>query len=90
MKIFYTLYQLIIYEILQQLNDIKKDEYLVLLSTYKYIELYNYDSREVIAKNIIYLVNRQLDNAMLNDNSIRKEYLEIKKYFTISKRLMIL
>ena len=41
MTIFYTLYQIIIYGILQQLNDIKKDEYLALLSTYKFIELYN-------------------------------------------------
>ena len=87
MTIFYTLYQIIIYGILQQLNDIKKDEYLALLSTYKFIELYNYDSREFIAENIVYLVKKQLDNAMLNDNSIRKEYLEIKKIFDNKQRI---
>ncbi len=79
MTIFYTFYQMTIFGILQQLNDIKKDEYLALLSMYKYFELYNADKRDCIKKDIINLLNRQLDSTMLNDNDIRKEYLEIKK-----------
>lgn len=79
MTIFYTFYQITIYGILQQLNDIKKDEYLALLSMYKYIEIYNNDKRDYIKEDIIKLLNKQLDSSMLNDNDIRKEYLEIKK-----------
>lgn len=78
--IFYTFYQITIYGILQQLNDIKKDEYLALLSMYKYIEIYNADKRDYIKQDIIKLLNKQLDSSMLNDNDIRKEYLEIKKF----------
>lgn len=36
MTIFYTFYQITIFGILQQLNDMKKDEYLAILSMYKY------------------------------------------------------
>lgn len=79
MTIFYTFYQIVIFGILQQLNDIKKDEYLALLSMYKYVELYNADKRDYIKKDIINLLNNQLDSTMLNDNDIRKEYIEIKK-----------
>lgn len=79
MTIFYTFYQITMFGILQQLNDIKKDEYLAILSMYKYVELYNSDKRTDIKKDIINLVNKQLENVMLNDNNIRKEYLEIKK-----------
>lgn len=80
MTIFYTFYQITMFGILQQLNDIKKDEYLAILSMYKYVELYNSDKRTDIKKDIINLVNKQLENVMLNDNNIRKEYLEIKKF----------
>lgn len=37
MTIFYTFYQITMFGILQQLNDIKKDEYLAILSMYKYV-----------------------------------------------------
>ena len=79
MTIFYTFYQITMFGILQQLNDIKKDEYLAILSMYKYVELYNSDKRTDIKKDIINLVNKQLENVTLNDNNIRKEYLEFKK-----------
>ena len=79
MTIFYTFYQITMFGILQQLNDIKKDEYLAILSMYKYVELYNSDKRTDIKKDIINIVNKQLENVTLNDNNIRKEYLEIKK-----------
>ena len=48
MTIFYTFYQIVIFGILQQLNDLKKDECLALLSMYKYVELYNADKRDYI------------------------------------------
>lgn len=52
MTMFFTFYQIIIFGILQQLNDMKKDEYLAILTMYKYVELYNSDKREYIAKDI--------------------------------------
>jgi len=79
MTIFFTFYQILILGILQQLNDIKKDEYLALISMYKYVELYNESKNDCIKKNIINLLNKQLDSRVLNDNDIRKEYLEIKE-----------
>lgn len=81
MTIFFTFYQIIIFGIFQQLNDMKKDEYLAILTMYKYVELYNSDKREYIAKDIKNLIQKQLDSLMLNDNDIRNEYLEIKKLF---------
>lgn len=81
MTIFFTFYQIIIFGILQQLNDMKKDEYLAILTMYKYVELYNSDKREDIAEDIKKLIHKQLDSSMLNDNDIRNEYLEIKKVF---------
>ena len=81
MTIFFTFYQIIIFGIFQQLNDMKKDEYLAILTMYKYVELYNSDKREYIAKDIKNLIQKQLDSSMLNDNYIRNEYLEIKKLF---------
>lgn len=76
--VFYTLYQIIIYNILQQLNDIKKDEYLAILSMYKYVEIYNFDKRESIKKEINNLIVEELNCETLNDNDIRREHLEIK------------
>lgn len=81
MTIFFTFYQIIIFGILQQLNDMKKDEYLAILTMYKYVELYNSDKRKYIANDIKNLIQKQLDSSMLNDNDIRNEYLEIKKVF---------
>lgn len=81
MTIFFTFYQIIIFGIFQQLNDMKKDEYLAIITMYKYVELYNSDKREYIAKDIKNLIQKQLDSSMLNDNDIRNEYLEIKKLF---------
>ena len=61
--VFYTLYQIIIYNILQQLNDIKKDEYLAILSIYKYVEIYNLDKRESIKKrDTLIEIKKQLKN----------------------------
>ena len=81
MTIFFTFYQIIIFGILQQLNDMKKDEYLAILTMYKYVELYNSDKREYITEDIKKLIHKQLDSSMLNGNDIRNEYLEIKKVF---------
>lgn len=77
--IFYALYQMIILGILQQLNDIKKDEYLAILTMYKYIDLYNTDKNEHLKIMLDNLAKKQLDNSMMNDNVIRQDYLKIKE-----------
>lgn len=76
--VYYTLYQIIIYNILQQLNDIKKDEYLAILTMYKYVQIYYNDKRKEIKEELYYLINKELDVGIFNDNSIREEYKEIK------------
>ena len=79
MTIFYTFYQIIIYGILQQINDIKKDQYLAILTMYKYIELYNYCKMDYMEFEINRIINSQLDSKTFNDNDIRNEYLQIKR-----------
>lgn len=76
--VYYTLYQIIIYNILQQLNDIKKDEYLAVLTMYKYVQIYNNDKRKEIKEELYYLINKELDVGIFNDNSIKEEYMKIK------------
>ncbi len=76
--VYYTLYQIIIYNILQQLNDIKKDEYLAVLTMYKYVQIYYNDKIKEIKEELYYLINKELDVGIFNDNSIREEYKEIK------------
>ncbi len=60
--VFYALYQLIIYNILQQLNDIKKDEYLALLNMYKYIDIYNSYKDENFKKISLFLNKVLMEN----------------------------
>ena len=76
--VFYTLYQIVIYNILKQLNDMKKDEYLAILTMYKCVKLYNSVKREDMKKDIYDLIDKQLDTGILNDIGVRNEYIEIK------------
>lgn len=85
--IFYTFYQIIIYGILQQLNDIKKDEYLAILTMYKYLQIYSSDKRQSLKEKIIKISDAELDNATFNDNSIRSEYLEIRDTVLNKKKI---
>ena len=85
MTIFYAFYQIIIYGILQQLNDIKKDQYLALLSMYKYINLYIDSKNNNILNDIKRIIEKQLSSDMFNDNEIRAEYIDIKTIITDNK-----
>lgn len=87
MTIFYTFYQILIYGILQQLNDIKKDQYLAILSMYKYVEVYSKDRRKDMAHDILNIIEKQLDNSMLNDNDIRNQYLKIKSLIINNEKI---
>ncbi len=76
--VFYTLYQIIIYNILQQFNDIKKDEYLALSTMYKYVKLYIQTRNKEIKEYILSWLEYQLDSSTFNDINIRNEYLNLK------------
>ena len=45
---------------------------------YKYVQIYNNDKRKEIKEELYYLINKELDVGIFNDNSIREEYMEIK------------
>lgn len=79
MIIFYNFYQIIIYGILQQLNDIKKDEYNAVITLLKKVELYSYDKNELLKKEILKNIKDELDGATLNDNDIRETYIKVKE-----------
>lgn len=84
--VFYTLYQIIIYNILQQLNDIKKDEYLALSTMYKYVKLYIQTRNKEIKNYILSSIEYQLEPSTFNDINIRNEYLNIKKAINTSSK----
>lgn len=79
MIIFYNFYQIIIYGILQQLNDIKKDEYVAIITLLKKLELYASSHNKLLKEEIIYNINAELDSGTLNDNDIRSTYIKAKK-----------
>ena len=79
MMLGYAVYQIVVYLILTNCNDIRKDSYLALLWNYKMVELYlesnDYKIKEKILKNI----EDQLRNDTLNDDDIRNEYEDMKQ-----------
>lgn len=79
MIIFYNFYQIIIYGILQQLNDIKKDEYVTIITLLKKLELYASSHNKLLKEEIIYNINAELDSGTLNDNDIRSIYIKVNK-----------
>ena len=76
--IFYALYQIIIYNILCQINDIKRDEYLALHTMYKLTKLYIETGNLEIKNDISSKLQYQLKSTTFNDNIIRTEYFNIK------------
>ncbi len=84
--VFYALYQIIIYNILQQFNDIKKDEYLALSTLYKLTRLYIITKNDIIKQDILSKLEYQLDSATFNDNNVRREYLNIKEIINSPKK----
>ena len=75
---FYALYQIIIYNVLQQINDVKRDECLALSTMYKLTKLYIETKSTTIKNDILSKLQYQLKPSTFNDNKIRTEYLNIK------------
>ena len=77
--LFYGFYQILIYIILSNLNDIKTDEFLALKNTasvaLKACE-YNDEDWKEIAKDQI---KKQLDNGVFNDMLVRKNYSVLRQ-----------
>lgn len=87
MIIFYNFYQIIIYGILQQLNDIKKDEYVAIITLLKKLELYASNHNKLLKDEILSNINEELDGATLNDNDIRETYIKVKECLENNKKI---
>jgi hypothetical protein len=75
----YGVYQFIIYLILSNANDSRKDMYLALLTSYRLAESYlnTLDDRILVYLNE--KIKRQLNKTMFNDVDIKKEYSILDK-----------
>ena len=58
--VFYALYQIIIYNVLQQINDVKRDECLALSTMYKLTKLYIETKSTTIKNDILSKLQYQL------------------------------
>ena len=85
--VYYALYQIIIFSILQQLNDIKKDENLAILSFYKKLNIYCSNPSKDLKNILISIIDKQLDRGTFNDLNIRKEYNDILEVLSNNKKI---
>ena len=69
-----SIYELLIFFTLTQINDIKKDSTLALVTSYKYAELYCDSNSEDIKNYLEDKIIKQLDSATFNDLEVREEY----------------
>lgn len=74
----YTVYQVLVFVILTNLNDAKKDSYLAWLTTLKLCELYKVSKDKNMKKHIIDVINKQLDPSKFNNIVIRDNYKKLK------------
>jgi len=89
-----ALYEFIVFIILTQINDARKDAVLALKSAYNLALLYCDTNDSEIKNQLMSNIVQQLDNGLLNHTDIRKEYeclsklLEIKNATAIKYRLI--
>ena len=69
-----ALYEFLIFVILEAINDGRKDSLIALQSAYCQAILACEEDAEVLYTRVNQLIDRQLDNGMLNSTQIRKEY----------------
>lgn len=72
--LFYGFYQLIVFLILTNLNDIQADEYLALKNTAELASLALESQSTQLAQQVRVLIDEQLGNAVFNDMTVRKSY----------------
>lgn len=75
--LFYGFYQLIVFLILTNLNDIQADEYLALKNTAELASLSLESQSTQLEQQVRSLVDKQLESDVFNDTNVRKSYRNI-------------
>ena len=75
--LFYGFYQLIVFLVLTNLNDIQADEYLALKNTAELASLSLESKSEQLEQQVRLLIDKQLGNDVFNDTNVRKSYRNI-------------
>ena len=75
--LFYGFYQLIVFLILTNLNDIQADEYLALKNTAELASLSLESQSTQLEQQVRSLVDKQLESDVFNDMNVRKSYRNI-------------
>lgn len=75
--LFYGFYQLIVFLILTNLNDIQADEYLALKNTAELASLSLESQSTQLEQQVRSLVDKQLESDVFNDTNVRKSYSNI-------------
>ena len=75
--LFYSFYQLIVFLILTNLNDIQADEYLALKNTAELASLSLESQSTQLEQQVRLLVDQQLKSDVFNDTDVRKSYENI-------------
>lgn len=78
--LFYGFYQLIVFLILTNLNDIQADEYLALKNTAELASLSLESQSTQLKQRVRALVDKQLESDVFNDTNVRKSYKNIVAY----------
>ena len=81
----YTVYQLLVIIILNNINDIAKDSCLAYITNLKKTLLYADSNNKIIKKDIIKNIDYQLDSGTINNNEYRTAYETLKKYIENTK-----
>lgn len=82
-----ALYEFLIFVILEAINDGRKDSLIALQSAYCQAILACEEDAEILYIRVNQLIDRQLDNGMLNSTQIQKEY-EILRMLIARKDLL--
>ena len=82
-----ALYEFLIFVILEAINDGRKDSLIALQSAYCQAILACEEDTEILYARVNEVIDRQLDNGMLNSTQIRKEY-EILRMLIARKDLL--
>lgn len=78
--LFYGFYQLIVFLIITNLNDIQADEYLALKNTAELASLSLEFQSTQLKQRVRSLVDKQLNSDVFNDTNVRKSYKDIVTY----------
>lgn len=75
--LFYSFYQIVMFVILNSINDIKHDMYIELKDVCALALLYRQNKSESLLQHISHILNEQLDTGRFNSLKVRQEYREI-------------